>query len=328
MFSNIRNNYAKRTLALFALIMCLVSLLFTTKVYADVTFYCPYCGTNHTVESGFQKFVIEACNKIDNNDIIGKKGDSESTGIDIEDVMKFDTTNNAVFSALWYGGSGNSGVKSLFDALVPIGLVLAVVFWFIELGEKVTTAQFNAEQLALMFVRLALGLIVVSMGFEIITLINKIGSRILDLVSSSMDAVTNICSYEEVIKANMIENVGKILIRFPSTLVLYLCKLIAYIIVWKRTLEIVVYAIFFPIGIADSVKGGIQSSSVRYMKRMLAKFVQGAVMYGMFLAFNLVKSFALTAGTFAGAFGSILLSLTLVTLLFQSESISNTIVGC
>ena len=58
---------------------------------------------------------------------------------------------------------------------------------------------------------------------------------------------------------NMFEKAGYLL----SLLFSYLFMLIAWIIIlvtaWKRVFEIIVYAMFFPIGISYVVRGGLDS---------------------------------------------------------------------
>jgi hypothetical protein len=126
---------------------------------------------------------------------------------------------------------------------------------------------------------------------------------------------------------SLFEKAGCIL----SVLISYLFMLIAWIMIlataWKRIFDIIVYAMFFPIGISDVVRGGLDSSGVSYMKKMAAKFLQGTIVLTIIIAYNLVSSLALSTGSGAGNFGSVILALTVMTLMLQSESIASAIVG-
>ena len=63
------------------------------------------------------------------------------------------------------------------------------------------------------------------------------------------------------------------------------------------------------------------------MKKMAAKFLQGTIALAIIVAYNLVSAMALSTGSASGSFGVIILALTVMTLMLQTEGIATAIVG-
>lgn len=301
-----------------------VSFLMSTPVHAD--YYCENCAANHACDGITEivtKFANESCS-------INFFREDEGTGLSLTEILKFDVNTNTTFNKMWFGTDGVNSVRTIFDALLPIASILAVIFFLLELSERVFSEQFNAEQLALLFVRLGLALLVISNGFDILTVINSICAEVFRIVQEMSEIVANsnaLCLFDTVKDMNMFEKAGYVL----SLLFSYLFMLIAWVIIlvtaWKRVFEIVIYAMFFPIGISDVVRGGLDSSGVSYMKKMAAKFLQGTIALAIIIGYNLVSALALSSGSASGSFGAVILALTVMTLMLQTESIASAIIG-
>jgi hypothetical protein len=302
-------------------------LLMATPVHAG-SYYCDICGESHDYGSDIATPIVTEFMQDAKN--VNFFRNDEGTGLSLTELLEFDVEENDIFNSMWYGDDGVTSVKTIFDALVPVASVLAVIFFLLEIGEKVFSEHFNAEQLVLSFVRLGLALLVIMNGFDILTAINTLCSNIFETVKDSASITTTTgatCFFESASAMSLFEKAGCIL----SVLISYLFMLIAWIMIlataWKRIFDIIVYAMFFPIGISDVVRGGLDSSGVSYMKKMAAKFLQGTIVLTIIIAYNLVSSLALSTGSGAGNFGSVILALTVMTLMLQSESIASAIVG-
>lgn len=317
----------QKSFSLFLSVICFIVISFGMIMpVSAATYKCEACNKNHDTDA-LTVFVIEMANMSSSIDFFK---DDPGSGIGMTELLQFDTTNNTIFKSLWHGTAGMISVKTIFEALIPVASILATVYFLLELSERVFSEQFNAEQLTVAFIRLGLGLLIILNGFQIITLISEFCTYVfvtLQKATNVIPANGSVCFFDSINDMNIFEKAGFLL----SLLFSYIFMLGAWILIlvtaWKRVFEIVVYAMFFPVGISDVVRGGLQSSGVRYMKTMAAKFLQGAVCLAIIVGYNLVSSMALTSGTAAGSVGTILLALTVMTLMMQSGNIASSIIG-
>jgi hypothetical protein len=126
---------------------------------------------------------------------------------------------------------------------------------------------------------------------------------------------------------NIVEQIGFLFGIWFNYLFLLVVMLMISISTWRRIFDLVIYSMFFPIGISDIVKGGLQSSGVRFIKLIAAKFLQGAVILAIIVAYNLVSGMILSSGSAAGGFGLIIVSLTVMTLTMNSGNLANSLLG-
>lgn len=324
-------NKAKISIPIIALIIfTIISFLSSSSVFAD--YNCDICKDENgaSVEhkcDGITQTVTEFANESCNLNFFR---DDEGTDLSLTQILRFDTTGNDTFKKMWYGEGNSLSVKKIFDALIPIASILAVIFFLLEIGDRVFMEQFNAEQLALMFVRLGLSLLVISNGFEILTAVSQLCTGVFDIIQNASNIISDnygTCLFETVNEMDIFQKAGYML----SLLFSYLFMLIAWVVIlataWKRVFEIIVYAMFFPIGISDVVRGGLESSGVSYIKKMGAKFLQGSIALAIIIAYNLVSALALSSGATGGSLGAVILALTVMTLMLQTDAIASAIVG-
>ena len=317
----------QRGYSLLMSVICFIVISFGMLMPVNAAKYsCDACGVDHDTDI-VTVFVVEMANMSSN---INFFKEDPGSGIGLTALLEFDTSNNTIFKSLWHGASGMISVKVIFEALIPIASVLATVYFLLELSEKVLSEQFSAEQLIVAFIRLGLALLVILNGFQIMTLISEFCTFVFTTLQKATNVVPangGICFFNSIKDMNVFEKAGYLLSLLFSYIFMLGAWLLILVTAWKRVFEIVVYAMFFPIGISDVVRGGLQSTGVRYMKTMAAKFLQGAVCLAIIVGYNLVSSMALTSGTAAGSVGTILLALTVMTLMMQSGNIASSIIG-
>ena len=224
----------------------------------------------------------------------------------LNDIAEFlNTINTATVNAL------NTGVIS--DAIgIFKGLAasLVILFFLIELLNEAQKDFVTFERLTVMLLRL-LAVTVLIMNLEMIVngleeLSVLIFNEVKDLAGNSSNSFEifgeNAATgyrYSEVEK-DMKDALGKAGIKQALMVVLQLlipwlisrlCYVVAYVIAVGRSIELIVRAIFSPIGVANLFEDGTRSSGFRYLKKFAACALQlGAIAVILYAANALCNS--------------------------------------
>lgn len=211
----------------------------------------------------------------------------------LNDIAEFlNTINTATVNAL------NTGVISdVIGIFKGLAASLVILFFLIELLNEVQKDFVTFERLTVMLLRL-LAVTVLIMNLEMIVngleeLSVLIFNAVKDLAGSSSnsfeifgESAATGYRYSEVEK-EMKDALGKAGIKQALMVVLQLlipwlisrlCYVVAYVIAVGRSIELIVRAIFSPIGVANLFEDGTRSSGFRYLKKFAACALQlGAI---------------------------------------------------
>ena len=94
-----------------------------------------------------------------------------------------------------------------------------------------------------------------------------------------------------------------------------------------RVLDITSRVIFAPIGMADIVNDGVNSSGMRYLKKLLGSLLQGAIIVVCVKSYNIVMPIVAQMKGMAEWGMSIILSFVLISLIFKASAIASEVVG-
>lgn len=211
----------------------------------------------------------------------------------LNDIAEFlNTINTATVNAL------NTGVISdVIGIFKGLAASLVILFFLIELLNEAQKDFVTFECLTVMLLRL-LAVTVLIMNLEMIVngleeLSVLIFNAVKDLAGSSSnsfeifgESAATGYRYSEVEK-EMKDALGKAGIKQALMVVLQLlipwlisrlCYVVAYVIAVGRSIELIVRAIFSPIGVANLFEDGTRSSGFRYLKKFAACALQlGAI---------------------------------------------------
>lgn len=211
----------------------------------------------------------------------------------LNDIAEFlNTINTATVNAL------NTGVISdVIGIFKGLAASLVILFFLIELLNEAQKDFVTFERLTVMLLRL-LAVTVLIMNLEMIVngleeLSVLIFNAVKDLAGSSSnffeifgESAATGYRYSEVEK-EMKDALGKAGIKQALMVVLQLlipwlisrlCYVVAYVIAVGRSIELIVRAIFSPIGVANLFEDGTRSSGFRYLKKFAACALQlGAI---------------------------------------------------
>ncbi len=311
----------KILLITFALIALFISII-PMQVNA-VTFTCPSCGNSHTLD-WMQKIDFDFTNEVFSGQLFAK-GDMDATGLDVNSVLAFDTSvDGSVFNNLW------DYVGEVYEAMRPLGEILAVIYFLLALMEKAMQDQFNAEQLARSLVRLFAMIIMVRNGFAFCTWGMELSTFMYKKLQELSDFKGNpkACKYQACKDRGFFESIANILSMIFPYLLMSIAKLIIRVICWTRVLNLCIRVMFAPIGMADSIKGGTSSQGFKYLKKIISCAVQGTVILGVSVGYNLVCDAITTNGGGTAWLHTIILAAVMVTLVFKANKMADDILGC
>ena len=306
---------SKLTIMLFAFIIILsICASFTIQVNAA---NCPICSGTHKLSDlgGLQRTAYDMC-------CVVYGGTSISD--DIIDTLKFDVTGDK-FSDLWERGRG------FYESLATIGELLCIIYGLISMYEKISQDQHSAEHIFKLFMKIFLGIILMRSGYDIVEAGLNFASQVFITFQGSTTGIssTDGCIFEEIAKMQFLEPVGMILSMFIPWLAMLAASIALNVVVWARILDIMVRVIFSPIGMADIMHTGINGSGMLYLKKIVSSAIQGSVLFGSMKAYSLIVT-AINNTDGAGAGGVmvvIILSFSLISILFKAKTIADDLLG-
>lgn len=222
----------------------------------------------------------------------------------LNDIADFlETINSATTTAI--NGSVISDAIGIFKGL---GTSLVILFFLIELLNEAQRDMVTFERLIVMMIRL-LAVTVIIINLEAIVLgIEQLSVSIFSAVRNMANGSTSSFSifgqdaasgyqYSEVeddlkkgLKAGIKESLMVILQLFIPWIISRLSFVVAYVIAVGRSIELIVRAIFSPIGVAQLFEDGTRSSGMRYLKKFAACALQLSVIAIILYASNALNN--------------------------------------
>lgn len=240
-----------------------------------------------------------------------------------------------------YGGIWNLVVNVANNVIEPIAAIMVLTFFILAMMDKVTTENFTLEHVLKEFMKLGIGLYLVTNAIELVTMFIELGNGII--TSIRFDGVNSAIAWTDVMPENIIsgnwltDGVFAILILAVLLLVVGLVQLIAFllmkVVVLARILDIAVRTAMSPIALADAFSGNfLNSNAMNFIRSFLAVCLQGAFIFIIayftpsLMAAELNN--AVDVWAFAGAMcQSIAVSLASLLLMFKSGSIAKEVLG-
>lgn len=210
------------------------------------------------------------------------------------DLSNFDPTNDFNFIGalddLKVNISSYSFVSSIFGVLLPLGQSLAVLVWMIQLGEVAMRADLTPEHIAGQIMKLCIFQYVLGqsetwMGYIFsffsyaITKVEGGFTAAGVVVGKDLDPAVVGFDFSGFSDLNFWDPGICIFIEFGIFWLLKLaCQVFTGIQVWLRKMKMLLVASVCPLGIYDYI-GGTRSTSIKYVKLVLAYGLQGVIMY-------------------------------------------------
>lgn len=188
---------------------------------------------------------------------------------------------------------GNAIFAALIAVLQTIGTSVCVIYFLLELADKMTEKMLSIEQLFVLLLRLVLAVILIT---NIVTLLKgfiDFGGALVNELNESNIATTLFEEYGEEIREGLedidkLEAVGYAMKLIIPYLIVLVSNVVVYFIAISRSIELTIRTIFAPFAVANIYHDMQRSDGFRYMKKILALSLQSAVCLGICLATSFV----------------------------------------
>lgn len=173
----------------------------------------------------------------------------------------------------------------LYDnVMLPIGMALVVLYFLLELMDKVTQELVSIEIFLKMFLKLFIAVFLIQNGLNILdgllsVGLSLIGSLIVTIQSTDFAVGEDIVTafQQEVENASFFTQIVMCIELLIPKVIMFIIEIAVQVICWGRIIELCVRAMLSPIPIADVFADGMRSNGVRYLKKYAGVCVQGAV---------------------------------------------------
>ena len=211
-------------------------------------------------------------------------------------LSSFDPTNDFNFigalDELKVDISSYTFVSGIFGALLPVGQSLAVLVWMVQLSEVAMRVDLTPEHIAGQIAKICifetvLGLSQTWMGYlytffsSTITTIEGAFAAAGIAVGKDIDPAVVGFDFSGFSDLNFWDPGICVFVEFGIFWLLKLaCQVFTGVQVWLRKMKMLLVASVCPLGIYDYI-GGTRSTSMKYVKLILAYGLQGVIMYSV-----------------------------------------------
>ena len=239
------------------------------------------------------------------------------------------------FAGIW------AKMKTVYDAMTSVGTVLLSLYFLLEMIEKTQTDNFNVEHFIKLCCKLLLGLGIMNKGLDLLGYGLSFGTGVMNYLTVKASTVppavlteleAELTGLKKGISGSIaaLGHLVKYLLPWAAMLI---CKVVIYMSVFSRIIELFARAMFAPIGMASIFEGGINSAGYRYFKKFVAVALQGAVIAAIVISMNQLQELILKPNNGLISSGGMvpitqcIIGFTSVTLILKSQSWANDIVG-
>lgn len=186
--------------------------------------------------------------------------------------------------------------EALSSIIMTIGISMMLIYFFMDLSDKVTTKSFGTEQLFRAFMILFVSYVLLLYTDELIYGFLDLGLSL----GQSFTGEDPTSSYFTSERIEMLENgldkvdLGGSIFHIAGLIFPYLLSLVAnlslFFIGITRIVELTVRSLFAPMAVTDCIRNGSSSNGIRYLKKIFALALQIVVV----VAINIVIGLILT----------------------------------
>ena len=270
-------------------------------------------------------FVCKAYGGLNDTGTPGKDNAAEKqledqTSITIGELITLSANNNAF-------GKAFEATETAYESISLIGSIMVFIYFIMELVDMSLNDNLAKEQVAKMFIKTLIGLLLIRNGYSILIMgVNQIEAITTSIGSFSAFKTPKGQCYGQILqKTNMFDDIGVIFEHIMPAIVSAASFCVVRVIVWTRVFDVLIRMTFAPIGLADFIRGGSKSNSIRYLKKFLASLLQGACIVAALASYNLI--YDAVKNSIPGVLGSVLVGLAVITTIKQTGRIAKEILG-
>ena len=217
-------------------------------------------------------------------------------------------------------------IKNVAQGIKVIGFLFVSLFFVLELIETSTRGSYTPDIFLRSLIKFFIALICIENSVTIMATIVNFGAVFYDLVESTQTTGAIASLYDvakKVDDANILDLLGMLCSDLLPYLAMWVANVFISIITIGRVIELGIRVAFAPIGMADMYEGGTKSNGFRYMKKILALSVQGALILFCLGLYGVL----ITKMDTGDILNKIALTLATVTITIKTQSFANDLFG-
>ena len=221
-------------------------------------------------------------------------------------------------------------MKNVYGVLQTIGFMLVVLYAMLEVLDAISRESVNANVFIRAGIKLLIALLLISEGLNILEALVEFSNDVLNTISFGGDGgpiATEESLFNLYAPLNPLSRMG----AFLMNLLLSILPFIIYMFTaYARWAEIAVRGAFAPIAMANIYQGGMNSSGMRYLKKILALCLSGAMMYlavALKISYQNMMGAGITGLGVTGGLDTVIFELVFIAVIIKSKSWANDIVG-
>lgn len=200
-------------------------------------------------------------------------------------VLNVFTKYGNMFDSLYH----NEYFASLVAVMQTIGVTVCLVYFFLELADRMTEKMLSIEQLFLLFLRFCIAYLLIVNSIELMKGFMDFGTALAESLNENNIATSLYEDYGDEIKEGLegignLEAIGYAVKLIFPWLIVMISNLVIYFIAISRSVELTIRTIFVPFAVANIYHDMQRSAGFSYMKKILALAIQMAVCLGICIA--------------------------------------------
>lgn len=240
-----------------------------------------------------------------------------------------DTLEPFFNSSEYKNGRMGAIIYEISASIQIVGRLLCLLYFFLSLIELSTNDNFTLETFIKHLAKLAILFVIFSPST--ITILSDFASA---LENTLLNSVTESSSFQfgalvdcifDIKQFNLKGALGLVFGDSIFSLTTLLSIIVVEVVSFGRAIELIIYESLLPLGMSSIYNGGLNSSGFRYIKKWIALYIQGAIMFLATILGYLVSTNISFFGN--NGFGEIACALAVAAVIARSKSIANDIMG-
>lgn len=224
-------------------------------------------------------------------------------------------------------GVFSEDMRVIYEVFAQIGVYLLLIYFCMDLLDKLSSENFSLDVLILNFVKLIIGYALILNGFDIIQglsgLADWAGEAIIAAAESSIPGIGDegLGGIGDIL--DFIMKIAACFLPLPwaNLIDIIISSIITQIVVTlvccQRAIRIAIRLFVAPFVLADVLGHGMNNNAMHYLKKLFALFLQGPIMIAAIAVANAAY------GTMASIkFMNLLVTIVCAKILFDSKSIA------
>lgn len=261
-------------------------------------------------ENAISKVVDDMSKQIYNNDYH-----------DIAKFLKFgtNTLDTSGFSLeVW------KVVVAVYGAIEALGYSLITLYCLLDIMEKAQADNLTPELIMRALIKLFIAFFLIKNGLKIIVKLIEIGNALIGAVGTAGAGASSPYTHVEY---GLFAAIGQLVKVVVPWLLALLAKLVVYLISLSRLVQIGVYAVFAPVGMANIYEGGMNSSGFRYLKKFMAVILQGAIIVAILVVVGKLQQTVINQFGLGELLAGAAIGLMQLMLIVRSQTWANDVLG-